>query len=512
MDTADILQTGASPFTAQSIYPADTGAADPALAKEFLGIHRASMEKRAPEIDAVMGSMDSSIASMTKMLDDTTAAIKASRDNRTNVPLMAMAAGLLSSKGNFGQALGQGFGQMVPAILAQRKEDENLDFQLGQLQLRKAMVQQAPLDQKLAYLKALQVGDQATVRAIEQALIRSKGGVDRLANEQQKLQTRAVQDSLAEARKAVEVESKEMYATAEERAAAIKQRFIENIKIHKANGLQIPDNVIAEVTGAIGGGGAPGVATPMKTRASYFEAPTSPEAVQKTVEAGLPPPPSGYIYESIGPKDRPKHMAEETKNFQKESKAWDDESAVQRSSMDKIDQIEKILTRNPKVVGLQRGVIPNNWTLNMSEDAQTLKSLFTGIQLNDVPKGQGAVSNLERDLFALASPNMAISAEANKNLLAIQKEIIKRDADRRAFFGEYFNNYRTTDGMVQAWDRYINSPAGSAFIRDDSGNPIANKSRQNWRDFFRSERGAEGPAQPLKRAKGGYIRLDETWD
>src|SRR5688500_853050 len=104
-----------APPTATSVYPPDTGATNVALAQQFLQQHRGAMGGREPDIDSTLSRMQLNTDSMTKMLDDTTAAIKASRNGRVNAPLLAMASGLLSSKGNFGQALGEGLGRMVPA-------------------------------------------------------------------------------------------------------------------------------------------------------------------------------------------------------------------------------------------------------------------------------------------------------------------------------------------------------------------------------------------------------------
>ena len=479
------------------------GATNVDLAQQLLSKHRADVQQRAPDIDNTLSKMQLSTDSMSKMLDDTTAAIKAARDGRVNLPLLAMGAGMLSSNGNFGQQLGAGLGAMVPAIARDRDNEDQTNFQLAQLGTRKTMLEQAPLEAKLRYMQALQSGDMQAVRGIEQALIRAQSRPDTNSPNNPKLISKAVGDALTEARKQVDSMGKEMFATAEEREAEIRRRFVENVKIARAGGLQIPDEVIAQVAGP-GGAPKPGT-TGMQTRKSYFDAP-GPEGVQRATESGLPPPPTGYIYESIGPQDRTKMLTEQTKNFQKETKDFDETSSQQRTLLDQIQQIERILDKSPTVVGPRKGVIPNKYAPNLSEDAQTLNSLFNSMQLHSVPKGQGAVSNLERELFSSASPNMGISAPANKNLLGIQKEVIERDKDRRAFFTEYFNNYRTTDGMVSAWDRYINSPAGSAFIRNQDGSPVPNKNRMNWRDFFRTERDGGN------RANGGYIKLGDDYD
>lgn len=500
MDETDLAQ---SPFSVGSVYPADSGATNPALAAEFLKEHRQQMQQRQPDIDNTLSKMQMSTETMSKLLDDTTAALKASRSGQMNMPMLAMAAGMLSNNGNFGNQIGAGLQSMIPAVYKDRANDDQMNVQIAQLGMRKSMLEQAPLEAKLAYMKALQVGDQTAMRAIEQALIRAQAKGNE-ANSPKLIQ-KTVQDAMSEARKQVDLMSKEMFATAEEREAEIKRRFGENIKIAVESGIQLPPEMLKRL-GVEMGAGPPGVAPTkpgMTQRKSYFDQP-GPEALKAAQEAGMPGPPTGYIYESIGPGDRPKMLTEQTKNFQRETKDFDDASSQQRTLLAQYDQMERLLNKNPSIVGPRKGLIPNKWAPNLTEDAQTLNSLFNAAQLHDVPKGQGAVSNLERELFASASPNMSINADANKNLIAIRKEVIARDKDRRDFFTEYFNTYKTTDGMVSAWDKYINAPAGSAFKRDDDGSVAPNK-RMSWREFFKGQSAGN-------RADGGYIKLGDEFD
>lgn len=499
MEPDDVLLP--SPFTI------DPGATNPELAQKFLAQHRGDMQQRSGEVEQALGGMQLTSDNMAKLLDETTAAIKASRSGRMNTALLAMGAGMLSSRGNFAEQLGAGLGAMVPAINKEREQEDATHMNLANLAFKKAQAQNMPLEAKLAYMRALQTGDQAAIRAIEQALIRSQGSGNKQAGEEQKLIAKTVQNALEEARKQVDNMGKEMYATAEEREAEIKRRFLENIKIMRASGVKIPDEVINPIIQTGGGNGVPGAPTGMGTRKSYFDIPQGEERNRRTLDAGLPTEPTGYIYDAVGPKERPDILKKNIEAWNKETKDWGETSENMRGMTDKLDRIDALLTKNPKLTGpMLGGTVRNSWLKNYGTDRQTLEGLFNSIQLHSVPKGQGAVSNLERELFASASPNMDFTADANKNLIGIQREVIKRDKDRREFFSQYFNNYRTTDGMVEAWDRYINSPAGSAFIRDKSGNPVANTNRQSWREFFRTERGAKG------FRKGGYVRLGAEYD
>lgn len=497
MDPEDVIGVP-SPFTI------DPGATNPQLAQQFLNQHRGDMQQRQGEIDAGLNKMQLNADDMAKILDETTAALKASRNGQINTPLMAMGAAMLASNGNFGQQLGAGLGAMVPAIHQQRKQEDEFQSNLANLALKKAQVQNMPLEAKLAYMRALQTGDQAAVRAIEQALIRSQTGGSRQANEQQKLVAKAVQNALEEARKQVDMMGKEMYADAGEREAEIQRRFLENIKIHRASGIQIPDEVLAPFIKT--GGGAQPSGTIMSQRKSYFDVPQGAEREKRTLDAGLPAEPTGYIYDMVGPKERPEILKKQAEAWQKQTKDWGTESEKMTALGITLDRMDEIATRKPEIFGYQFGVIPNKYSPNMYKDAQLFQSLSNAMQIHNVPQGQGAVSNMERELFQSQSPNLGVGAEVNKQLIGIAKEMVKRDKDRREFFSQYFNNYKTSDGMVEAWDRYINSPAGSAFIRGQDGSIKANINRQSWREFFRKERGANGYRD------GGYVKLGAEYD
>lgn len=510
MDPDEAAAGPPSPFSAQSVYPADTGATNPALAKEFLEQHRQQMQQRQPDIDQTLGQMQLSTDSMTKILDDTTKAIKASRSGQSNLPLMAMAAGMLSSRGNFGNQLGAGFGAVIPTVQKDREQDEQMQMQLAQIAMKKSALEQAPLAAKLAYAKALQTGDQNAMRAIEQALIRSQNAGQGNNPSNPKIISKALQDSMEDARKQVDNWAKDMDITGDEKEAEFKRRLIQNIKAHQAAGIPIPDAAVQQILGdtvAPGGAapGASGAGPAMSKFKTYYDSPNE-EGKKAAVESGLPPVPAGYIYDKLGRTEKTKMLTEQTKNFQKETKDFDESSAQQRQALDQINQMESIMERKPNLTGPIKGVLPNWLERNTTPDARTLDALFKSQQLHNIPKGQGAVSNMERELFASASPNMENPAAANRNLLNIQKEVIARDRDRRDFFTQYFNNYKTMDGMVAAWDRYISSPAGSSFIRDRDGSPKPNTNRMPWRDYFRTETGAGN------RAKGGYIKLGAEYD
>ena len=148
---------------------------DPAAARGYLNQHRGAMANRDKEIADVKAQQQVNIDQMSRLLDETVSSLRASREGRSNLPLMAMGAGMMSSPGNFGQQVGAGMRMMVPAIAAQRENDDAFQGQLSNIALKRAGITNAPLDEQLRYLKALQLGDINAVRGIESSLIRAGG-------------------------------------------------------------------------------------------------------------------------------------------------------------------------------------------------------------------------------------------------------------------------------------------------------------------------------------------------
>ncbi len=115
--------------------------------------------------------------------------------------------------------------------------------------------------------------------------------------------------------------------------------------------------------------------------------------------------------------------------------------------------------------------------------------------------------------MAKTVPGLDKNPAANKLIIDMMREGIKRDRERRDFFQTYFNEYKSTNNgdMTAAWDRYRNSPEGSILTRDDAGNMVPNKNRMSWKKFFQKERGG-GSDVPVERDKGGPIRLGSEYD
>lgn len=468
---------------------------NPTLAREFLEHHRGQFQRREGQVVGVENQQQANIDRMSKVLEETAAAIKAARSGRVNLPLMAFGAGMLSTPGNFGSQLGGGFRAAVPTIQADREADDKTNLNLANLAATRAGLENAPLKDRLAYIRALQTGDLAAMRTIEAALIR---GQTTDANRQQQQVSKALGTALDTARKLYTAENKEMYSTAEEAEARINELTRQQIEIQRAAGIDIPQAVVDRVLKTNAPGGQGPAAAPQRRQAKGFY----PKTNEEGAALGLPNRPAAYSYDMIGPgKQTADKFQEESKKWGKLTEDWKTSNEDAARTDAGLDEITRILDRNPKVVGRQKA-LPNNIIPNFSEDSQRLQALFNSINLSNVPKGQGAVSNYERELFSSANANMNMEAQANKDHIAMMRRVLERRKDYRSYLEGYFTAYGTIDGADEAWDRYVKSPVGSMVVRDKAGKFIPNPSHQTWREFFQSER------NPVPKQEGGPVRLD----
>jgi hypothetical protein len=161
-----------------NLIPSSPGAADAAAerAGAFAAQHRQAMSGREKEIRDIQEKQQLNVDSMTQMLDDTVAQIRRARAGQSNLGLLEMGAAMMASPGNFGQQLGMGFKGLASGIKAQRDDDMGSDLKIADLSLRRATIANAPLEQRLAYMKALQTGDIAAMGRIEAMQIKAQAG------------------------------------------------------------------------------------------------------------------------------------------------------------------------------------------------------------------------------------------------------------------------------------------------------------------------------------------------
>ena len=506
-----------SPFGGVDLTSLDpmSSVGSPDLAQKFHAKHQTEMDARQKQIDNIFSQQKMTAEMMTKILDDTTSALKASRKGQVNLPLMAMAAGMLSNRGNFGNQLGAGLGAAVPTIQKDREEEDAFQEKLAKLGMMRGQAENMPMQNRLDYLKSMQSGDLAAQRGIETGLIRTQG-----ANELRRLQmdqrdqqqiSQAVEKAISEARRQADSFAKDNVASNEEREAEYRRLLLQNLDAYRASGLKIPDEVVQRITK--GGAGAPAVpgAKPL-TRKNFLSInSTDPEFIKRGEELGLPDKPVGYVYDTLSPDKRVPHFEQETKNYDKESSDWINAGSQAKTMLDQIDRSTAILKKYPNITGYEAGVVPGNWVPSTSAERQYLEKNMVGLNISNIPKNQGAVSNMERELFEKAGANLRNDPKANLNILAAQRAALVRDQEKRDFLESYFNHYGTIRGAVQNWEKYIASPEGQVVVPDDKDVLRVNDKRMPWQEYFRSKRAAGRP-QLQEKARGGAIRLGAEYD
>jgi len=476
-----------------------------AMGLEFLAKHEASMANRTKEVDNVFSKQQLTVDTMSKLLDDTTASLKRSREGRSNLPLMALGAGMLSGTGDFGSQLGAGIKQMVPAIQKDRSDEEDYQYKLATMAMKRAGIEQAPLQDKLAYLRALQVGDESTIRAIESGLIKTVGQTDKVgqkaADNAAALEEKANNHAMERALAQIKVMGEGHFATPEARQAALLS-FYEGT----ARSLKVPEESIKKFV--------------EQNRAIFDSAPKGgfkvpgdkPEDIDKAKSLGLPPKPTGYTYDGLtSPTDAMAAYKIERANYEKETKDNQVEQDKNLAELRGIERATEIMKKYPGITGRTAGVFPHARYPQAAHDE--IEAIFTKNQIHGVPQGQGAISNFERELFEKAVPRIGGLEDANRNLLAVRSQILKDQIEKRKFINTYFSHYKTTMGADDAWAEYARSDEGRAGFTDN-GMVVPNPARISWQEYMKKKHGDAAPAHAEggQYKGGGAVHLGPEWD
>lgn len=131
----------------------------------------------------------------------------------------------------------------------------------------------------------------------------------------------------------------------------------------------------------------------------------------------------------------------------------------------------------PKVAALVAAMTGNSKLQEMDATAGLM-------QVTDVPKGQGQVSNFERELFAKGHPSVGQLGTTNGNIVAAKRALFNAEGDRLAFREAYLRNNQTLNGADQAWDRYV---AANPYSYTDAKGRIGvlgQGQRTAWEDYF----------------------------
>lgn len=135
---ADDFDTDSDVDDSSAIDLAGLGGAGGALDPRSLGMAQQGMGSLFSQIEAANQRK-------VQILDKIMADYQSSRQGRSNLPMMALAQGLLSptKTGSIGESIGSGLGAMIPAIAQQRADEDRFSGKIGELELTKAGINDA---------------------------------------------------------------------------------------------------------------------------------------------------------------------------------------------------------------------------------------------------------------------------------------------------------------------------------------------------------------------------------
>lgn len=138
-----------------------------------------------------------------------------------------------------------------------------------------------------------------------------------------------------------------------------------------------------------------------------------------------------------------------------------------------LDEFQRLNANNPTGDWYDAST-SNDPKLHMfNSDKQRMIQLANELQVAGVPQGQGAVSNLERELFANVSPGLQYKKEAND---AAHKSALRRmefHNDHTTFLQDYYQKFGHLNGADQAASQYLRNKYGTP-ERGPSGGSITN--------------------------------------
>lgn len=120
-----------------------------------------------------------------------------------------------------------------------------------------------------------------------------------------------------------------------------------------------------------------------------------------------------------------------------------------------------------------------------SEQAQVLEKMIARLAFDNVPKGQGAITDPERETLKEGNVRRMLEAGAFNTVLNLNKELGIRANDQVNFMQAWLSTHRTLDGALNAWNEYISSPQGTVMTVDKKTGAVnVNARRMNWREYF----------------------------
>ncbi len=115
--------------------------------------------------------------------------------------------------------------------------------------------------------------------------------------------------------------------------------------------------------------------------------------------------------------------------------------------------------------------------------------------------GEGAISDFDAAQFVAMTYGKDKPVETNRALIQAQRVVNDATLQRREFQEWFFNNYKTSSGVQEAWRTYAQeNPIFDPASQQDGGQPRLNQNRPTWREYFTGERGLSTQAEIDARA------------
>lgn len=482
-----------SAYNIPLLSPYDT-VGDPDAAQEYIKKHQGEADRFGGQADSVMRQREDMVAQANKVLDEATAALKASRQGRTNLPLLEMGAAMLATPGNFGTQLGAGLGALSKGISRDRASADDFQEKIARIAIQRAGLGDAPLRDKLAYLRQMQLGSMGAARDIEKMAIRTRT-VDETSQGTNILR---LYDA---ARKNIQSQFAGQEAMDPKLLSdAVNEEFVRLIGLYNDNapkGRQIDVNTAWKYAGVsptpqgdivpVGGGNVPQETAIQRAQREAqakkrFELPSD----EQRREIGIPPLDVPSPYQGVDIDTARKMYQSANTAFDKEQKDTIDAMSMAADNAIKAKQFMTDYRRSSRTGGVG-GMLPGAG----STEANRMDNISATLQSQGVPKGQGAVSDFERRLFGRMTLRRDSTEAANQTVVDAYDMMERRLREKQSFEDAYFRTHRTTAGMATAWEKYINSPEGRLLTEDKKGNVIINKDHKSWKEWFKSqEKGA----------------------
>lgn len=136
-------------------------------------------------------------------------------------------------------------------------------------------------------------------------------------------------------------------------------------------------------------------------------------------------------------------------------------------------------------------------------EAREIKALSSQKARLQRQPGEGTISDFDARMFQTMVPGLSQPLATNKALILAERIGASNGQDRRAFADWYHDRFNTTSGMNEAWRTYAESNPIFDPRSEQTGRPMLNDKRQNWRQYFGAERGGldAQPTQVLKDIK-----------